>query len=132
MRQKMTKSVLNDMFEDTKIFLKRASSSGQIESSMFFSLQFYIQVIEAVHYVSQKSNSFPLSFPKKSENALAFLHILLTSCKKNKKTKVSAKLLLYSSIFHNCAHGNLYNCTVFRKKRFHCYFLALNPLFPPG
>jgi len=28
--------------------------------------------------------SFSLSFPKKAENALAFLHILLTSRKKNK------------------------------------------------
>jgi len=53
---------------------------------MFFSLKFYIQVAEVLHYVSQKFNSFPfLSFPKKAENALAFLHILLTSHKKNKK-----------------------------------------------
>jgi len=48
---------------------------------MFFSLKFYIQVVEVLHYVSQKFNSFPLSFSKKAENALAFLHILLTSRK---------------------------------------------------
>jgi len=29
---------------------------------MFVSLQFYIQVVEVLHYVSQKPNSFPLSF----------------------------------------------------------------------
>jgi len=52
---------------------------------MFFSLRFYIQVVEVLHYVSQKFNSFPfLSFSEKAENALAFLHILLTSRKKNK------------------------------------------------
>jgi len=48
-------------------FLTRASSSDQIKGSMFLSLQFYIQVVEVLHYVSQKSNSFPLSFPKKAE-----------------------------------------------------------------
>ena len=48
---------LNDMFENIKLFLK----SDQIKSrpDMFFSLQFYIQVVEVLHYVSQKSNSFP-------------------------------------------------------------------------
>jgi len=51
---------------------------------MFFSLKFYTQVVEVLYYVSQKFNSFPLSFPKKAENALAFLHILLTSRKKIK------------------------------------------------
>jgi len=35
----MTKIGLNDMFENIKLFLKRASSSDQINSSMFFSLQ---------------------------------------------------------------------------------------------
>ena len=43
---------------------------------MFFSLQFYIQVVEVLHYVSQKSNSF-LFF------IIGFLHIFLTS-RKNK------------------------------------------------
>jgi len=51
---------------------------------MFFSLKFYIQVVEVLHYVSQKFNSLPLSFFKEPENALAFLHILLTSRKNNK------------------------------------------------
>jgi len=57
------------MFENMKLFLKRASSSDQIKSSMFLSLQFYIQVVEVLHYGSQKSNSFSLSFRKKAENA---------------------------------------------------------------
>jgi len=78
----MTKFGLNDMFENMKLFLKRASSNDQIKSSMFFSLQFYIEVVEVLHYVSQKSISFLLSFAKKVENALTFLHIWLTSRKK--------------------------------------------------
>jgi len=49
---------------------------------MFFS-KFYIEVVEALHYVSQKFNSFPSSFPKKAGNALVFLHILLTYRKKH-------------------------------------------------
>ena len=81
----MTKFVLMDMLEYIKCFLKTASSSDQIKKSTFFSLQFSIQVIEVLHYVSQKSNSIPfLIFPKKAENTLAFLHILLTSCEKTK------------------------------------------------
>jgi len=47
------------MLENTELFLERASSSDQIKSSMFFSLQFYIHVVEVLHCVSQKSNSFP-------------------------------------------------------------------------
>jgi len=31
---------------------------------MFFSLKFYIQVVEVLHYVSQKFNSFPYYFLK--------------------------------------------------------------------
>jgi len=50
-------------------------------------MQFYIHVIEVLHHVSQKSNSFPLSFPKKAENALGFLHIWSTSRKKAKGQK---------------------------------------------
>ena len=38
MPQKMTKFGLNDMFENMKLILKRASSSDQIKNSMFFSL----------------------------------------------------------------------------------------------
>jgi len=86
MPRKMTKFGLNDMFENMKLFLKRASSNDQIKSGMFLSLQFYIQVVEVLHYV-QKSNSLPLSFPKKVKNALASLHIWLTSCKKTKGLK---------------------------------------------
>jgi len=52
MGQKMTKFVSNGMFEDIKLFLKRASSSDQIKSSMFYSLLFYIQVVEVLHYMS--------------------------------------------------------------------------------
>jgi len=80
--------------------------------------------------------SLYLSFPKKAENTLAFLHILLTSRKKTKMfclwTKIFAKLFPYSSTFHNCVQVNLYICIVFDKKRFHRYFQALNPLFSPG
>ena len=41
MPRKMTKSVLNDLFEDIKLFLERASSSDQIKRSraMYFSLK---------------------------------------------------------------------------------------------
>jgi len=59
MTRKITKFVLKDMLEHIKRFLKRAHSSDQIKSSTFSSLQFYIQVVEVLHYVSQKSNSFP-------------------------------------------------------------------------
>ena len=53
---------------------------------MFVSLKFYIQVVEVLHSRSGKNSAVSLSpsFPKKAENALAFLHILLTSCKKIK------------------------------------------------
>jgi len=46
------------MLEYIKRFLKRAHSSDQIKSKTFFSLQFYIQVVEVLRYVSQKSDSF--------------------------------------------------------------------------
>jgi len=99
----MTKFVLKDMFEYIKRFLKRAYSSDQIKSSTFFSLQFYFQVVEVLHYVSQKSNSFPLSFPKKAENTLALLQVLLTSHENTKfpsqRTKISAKLHLSQPSF---------------------------------
>jgi len=55
----MIKFVLNETFEDIKAFLERASSGDQIKSSMFYSLQFYIRVVEVLHYVSQKFNSIP-------------------------------------------------------------------------
>jgi len=51
---------MDDLFEDIKLFLERASSSDQIKSSrLFFSLKFYIQVVEVLHYVRQKFNGFP-------------------------------------------------------------------------
>jgi len=78
----MAKFVLKDMLEYIKRFLKRAHSSDQTKSSKFSSWQFYIEVVQVLRYVSQKSNSFPLSFPEKAENTLAFLHILLTSREK--------------------------------------------------
>jgi len=67
MPRRITKFVLNDMFEDIKLFLKRASSSNQIKSSMFYCLLFYIQVVEVLHYMSTKNPtvSLSLSFPKK-------------------------------------------------------------------
>jgi len=46
------------MFENTELRLEGASSSDQIKSSMFFSLQFYIHVVDVLHCVSQKSSSF--------------------------------------------------------------------------
>ena len=48
MPRKITTFNLNDMFENMKLFLKRASSNDQIKSTMFFSLQFYIQVVEVL------------------------------------------------------------------------------------
>jgi len=103
---------------------------------MFFSLKFYIKVVVVLHYVSQKFNSFPLSFSKKAENALAFLHILLTSYKKKLLLfPTGPKFLQNSSLTQASfitAQTNLYNCIVFGKKRFHCYILALNPQCSPG
>jgi len=58
------KLVLNDTFENIILFLKRANSGDPIKSSMFFSLQFCIQVFEVLHYVSQKSNRFRYHFLK--------------------------------------------------------------------
>jgi len=42
MPQKMTKIVLNDLFEDIKLFLERASSSDQIKISR---LCFFLEVL---------------------------------------------------------------------------------------
>jgi len=79
--------------------------------------------------------SLSLSFPKKAENTLAFLHILLTSSEKTKvpsqRTKISVKLFPYSTTFHDWAQVNLHNSIVFGKKSFHRYFLVVNPLFSP-
>jgi len=55
------KCVLKDMFENI-LFPKRANGSDQIKSSMFFFLQFYIQVVEMLHFVSQNpTTSFIIS-----------------------------------------------------------------------
>jgi len=103
---------------------------------MFFSLKFYIQVVEVLHYISQKFNSFlffSLPFFKKAES---FSSHFVDFPQKYKnfflKDKISVKRFPYSSIFHNCAQINWYNCIVFGKKRFYCYILALNILFSPG
>jgi len=58
----MTKFVLNDLLEEIKFFLKRASSSDQIRSSMFFSLQFYIQVAEVLTLCQPKIQQFPFIY----------------------------------------------------------------------
>jgi len=39
------------MFENSELFLEGASRSDQIKSSMIFSLQFYIHVVELLHCV---------------------------------------------------------------------------------
>jgi len=62
MPRKMTKFVLNDLFEKIKIFLKRASSGDQIRSSMFFSLQFYIQVAKVLTLCQPKIQQFPFIY----------------------------------------------------------------------
>jgi len=41
----MTKFVLNDLFEDIKIFLERASSSDQLKSSLVG----YVFLLEVLH-----------------------------------------------------------------------------------
>jgi len=131
MPRKMTKFGFNEMFENMKLFLKRASSSDQIKSSVFFSLQFYIQFVEVLHYVVKNPTvSLYHSLKKLKMPSLFFTFGWLPF--KNKRTKISAKLFPYSSIFHNCAQENLHNCAVYGKRRFHRYFLALNPLFPLG
>jgi len=43
MPRKMTKFVLNDLFEDIKLFLERTSSSDQIKSSG------YVLLLEVLH-----------------------------------------------------------------------------------
>jgi len=87
MPRKMTKFVLNDLFEDVKLFLERTSSSDQIKSSrLCFSPRSFTFKSLRYYTMSAKNSTvfLSLSFPKKAENALAFLHILLTSRKKNK------------------------------------------------
>jgi len=101
------KFVLNDMFENITLFLKRANSSDQIKSSMFFSSQFYIQVFEVLHYVSQKSNRFLYHFLKTLKIPQVFFTYCWLPAKKQNfipKELISVKLFPYSShIFHDCA-----------------------------
>jgi len=73
------KFVLNGVFENIILFLKRVNSSDQIKSSTSSSLLFYIQVFEVLHHVSQS-----LSFLENAENTSGFLHILLTSREKTR------------------------------------------------
>jgi len=119
----MTKFVLNGLFEENSFWKEQIVVIKSRVVGFVFLVAVYIQVVEVLHYVSQKFNSFPLFSLPFLKKLKAFLHILLTSRKKNKnyflKNKISAKLFLYSSIFHNCAQINLYNCIVFGKKRFH-------------
>jgi len=84
MPRKMTKFVLNDLFEDIKLFLERASSSDQITSSRLCFSPFTFKSLRCYTMSAKNSTvSLFLSFPKKAENALAFLHLLLT-CRKKK------------------------------------------------
>ena len=58
--QKITNFVLNDLSEDIKLFLERASSDGQIKSSRlcFSPWSFTFKSLQELHYVSQNLNSF--------------------------------------------------------------------------
>ena len=82
----MTKFVLNDLFEDIKLFLEKASSSDQIKSSRLCFSPWSLTFKSLRCYTMSAKNStvsLTLLFPKKAENALAFLLILLTSRTKN-------------------------------------------------
>jgi len=87
MPRKMTKFVLNDLFEDIKLFLQRARSNDQIKSTRlcFSSWSFTVNSLRC-YSMSAKNLTVSLSllFPKKAGNALDFLHILLNSRKTNK------------------------------------------------
>ena len=83
--QKMTEFVLNDLFEDVKLFLERASSSDQIKSGRLCFSPWSITFKSLRCYTMSAKNStasLSLLFRKKAENSLAFLHILLNSRKK--------------------------------------------------
>ena len=141
MPRKMTKFVLNDLFEDIKIFLERASSSDQLKSSLVGCV-FLLEVLHSSRWgatlCQPKIQQFPFlyHFLKKLKMPQLFFTFCWHPAKKIKmisqRTKISPKLFPYSSIVHNCAQINLYNCIAFGKKRFRCYILALNPLFSPG
>ena len=64
MRRKMTKSVLNDMFEDINIFLKRVSSSDQIKSILLcFLLAVLVSSCWGVTLYQPKIQQFPFIIP---------------------------------------------------------------------
>ena len=99
--RKMTKFVLNDLFEDIKLFLERANSSDQTKSSRlcFSPWSFTFKSLRCYTMSAKNSTvSLSLSFPKKGENVLAFLHILLTSRKKYKLCPEGPKSLQNSSL----------------------------------
>jgi len=60
----MIRLVLNETFKDIKVFLERTSSSDQIKSTMFYSWQFYIQVVELLHITQCQPNiqQFPFLY----------------------------------------------------------------------
>ena len=124
------------MLEYIKSFLKRSHSSDHIKSRTFSSLQFYIQVAEVLHYVIQKSNRFPFFIiSQKSRKYLSFSSHFMDFPWKNKISFPKAQnlcktLSLLNHLSWLCTR-NLYNSIVFGKKRFHRYFLALNPLYSP-
>jgi len=79
-------SVLNEVFEDIKVFLERTSSSDQNKSTpcsfTFKSLRCYV-----LHYVSQKFNSFPFFIISwKSWKCLIFSSHFFDFLQKNKKS----------------------------------------------
>ena len=58
----MTKFVLNDLFEDIKLFLERASISDQIKSSMFFLLEVLKSSRSVVTLCQPKIQQFPFLY----------------------------------------------------------------------
>jgi len=112
------------MFENIQLFLKRTNSSDQSKSNVFF-----LKVLHSsrwnVTLCQPKIQHIPffLSYLQKAENSLVFTFCWLLEKNKNSLwTKISADFSLYSVILHRCAQVNMYNCTVFGRKRFHCNF----------
>jgi len=100
------KFVLKGMFENIILFLKRANSSDQIKNIMVFALQFCIQVVEVLHYVSQKSNRYLYHFLKTLKiPQVFFTYCWLPAKKQNFIPKVlkSVKLFPYTTIIHDSA-----------------------------
>ena len=89
--------VLNEMFEDIKVFMERVSSSDQIKSSMFYSFGFALKLLRCYTMSAKNSTiSHSLSFSKKAENVLAFSSHFVDFPQKTKnlsqRTKIPAKL----------------------------------------